>query len=104
MIMSRWTFVQVSFLFLNLLLFLIFVIIDNGDKFSTTHCSVRIPYSILPNLNFSSRAYQKAISTLAKQTHFDSHKLKTCSKSDDARLSAAMDIGRLFIPFCFDSV
>ena len=66
------------------------IIIDHGDRLPAPPCSVRIPYSCVPNLDISSRAYHKAISTLAKQVHHDKHNLKTCS---DASFPVLMEVG-----------
>ena len=53
--------------------------------------SVRIPYSYVPGIDFSSNAYQRALSTLGKQVHKDTkHDMVACSKSPDV---VPMDIG-----------
>jgi hypothetical protein len=99
--MSRWTFVLVrrSF-FIFLYFYPAYLFTDRGDKFPAPPCSVRIPYSLVSGLDISSRAYHKAISTIAKQKNHDRHDLVTCSKAVDTSLSVPMDIGMCFItPF-----
>jgi hypothetical protein len=74
-----------------------FIFVDHGDKFSAPPSSVRLPYSCVPNLDISSRAYQKAIATLAKQAHHEKHDLVSCP---DTRLPVLMEIGlSYFSPF-----
>lgn len=66
--------------------------LDSGTSSkSETRSAVRLPYSKVPNMDYSSRVYSKAIATLAKQVH---HDFKPCIKSSD---DDTMDVGKCFI-------
>jgi hypothetical protein len=65
-----------------------------------------MPYSLVPELDVSSRAYQKAISTLTKQAKHDQVGSKSRSKAGTSQGPAPMDLGTIgfFLSFNkFDS-
>ena len=63
-------------------------------------CTVHLPYSSVPGMDFSSRVYAKALATLAKQVHKDHNAIScfTCSKPSDDN---SMDIGMSFLFLLF---
>jgi hypothetical protein len=63
-------------------------------------CSVRLPYSLVPGIDFSSVAYRRVLATLAKQVHNDSkHEMVICSESSSKSDVVPMDLGMFIIPF-----
>ena len=81
--------------FLSMLTFLFTLATNNSLVKGKQACTVRLPYSSVPGMDFSSRAYAKALATLAKQVHKDHNAIScfTCSKSSDDN---SMDIGMSF--------
>jgi hypothetical protein len=74
-------------------------------------CSaVRLPYSLVPGLDTSSAAYNKALYVLSKQDHAV-HARTLCAKASPADVNVPMDLGILFyfshplflILICFSS-
>ena len=61
----------------------------NGNNGHPT--SVRLPYSLVPGIDFSSVAYQRVLSTLAKQVNNDAKQI--FPKSSNAIDVVSMDLG-----------
>lgn len=79
--------------------------VENNSSKSIRPCTVRIPYSSIPGMDLSSRAYLKAISTLRKQVHgSDEHHLASCTKSsnDDMHLGMFSLFRHFLALFYFD--
>ena len=64
------------------------VILDNG---SVRPSSVCLPYSLVPGMDIASVAYDKAVSTIAKQINANAHNL--CLDSHLSSSSAHTDLG-----------
>ena len=75
----------------------IVVVPDNG---ASSTC-VRLPYSLVPGMDVSSVAYQKAITTLAKQYHCRSHGPISCSKLDSEIFQTMANLGMFAFSFFF---
>ena len=80
--------------------------VDNNDKTDKgpngEACSVRLPYSLVPGIDFSSSTYQRVLRTLAKQVHNDvKHEMVKCSKLAGAADAATMDLGTSPYSFCY---
>ena len=73
--MFRWMLRPVGLIFDFFCYSLIFGWIDHSS--SVPHCMVRLPYSMIPGMDISSLAYQKALSVIAKQ-HHDDHAFVSC--------------------------
>ena len=86
--------------FLSMLTFLFTLATNNSSVKGKQACTVCLPYSSVPGMDFSSRAYTKALATLTKQAHKDHNTIScfTCSKSSNDN---SMDIGMSFIFLLF---
>jgi hypothetical protein len=71
----------------------------NAPSKASRPCTVRLPYSSIPGMDYSSRVYIKALATLGKQVHANDHQLLTCSKLSSNKDS--MDLGKLIYFFSF---
>ena len=57
--------------FLSMLTFLFTLATNNSLVKGKQACTIHLPYSSVPGMDFSSRVYAKALATLAKQVHKD---------------------------------
>jgi hypothetical protein len=96
-----WLLIQVrSVVFLYFLSIDWFYLLDpsaaNVVPDAPAHCSaVRLPYSLVPGLDTSSTAYNKALYVLSKQDHAV-HARTLCAKASPADVNVPMDLGILF--------
>ena len=67
--------------------------LSSTDNQQQTTVTVHIPYSSVPDMDYVSNVYAKAITTLAKQVHKDHHETVPCHKL----ATNSMDIGMFHI-------
>ena len=79
------------------------VVLEKTDKGGNgAACSVRLPYSLVPGIDFSSSAYQRVLATLAKQVHNDvKHQMVSCPELPSAADAAPMDCGMSYYSYRF---